>query len=159
MKIIFCAQFKKDLGGTKASETAREPSLLSWQSRWDQETRGRWTARLIAQLSPWLERRHGDVNFYLTKLLTGHGYFRSYLHSMGKAAGPECLYCASLKDDALHTFFTCERWRDEQASLGDDVDWLTPDDVISYMLAREKNWTQVTCLVESILGQKRADLQ
>ncbi|XP_070854609.1 uncharacterized protein [Drosophila suzukii] len=31
------------------------------------------------QKSPLLERRHGQVDFYLTQILSGHGCFRSYL--------------------------------------------------------------------------------
>ena len=75
-----------------------------------EDMRGRWTAKLIGELTPWFHRRHGEVVYYLTQMMTGHGLFRSYLHKMGKVGDPRCLYCGHPKDDALHTFFRCE-WR------------------------------------------------
>ena len=78
-----------------------------------EDTRGRWTAKLIGELSPWFHHRRGEVDFYLTQMLTEHGLFRSYLHKMGKVGDPQCLYCGDHKDDALHTFFRCERWAQE----------------------------------------------
>ena len=45
---------------------------------------GRWTAKLIVELSPWFLRSHVKVVYCLTQMLPGHGLFRSYLHKMGK---------------------------------------------------------------------------
>ncbi|GBP14366.1 hypothetical protein EVAR_98823_1 [Eumeta japonica] len=42
--------------------------------------KGRWTHRLIPQIDFWLNRNHGEVNYYLTQMLSGHGCFRAYLH-------------------------------------------------------------------------------
>ena len=69
-----------------------------------EDTRGRWTANLIGELSPWFHRRHGEVDYYLTQMLTRHGLFRSYLHKMGKVGAPQCLYCGDSKDDASTPF-------------------------------------------------------
>ncbi|XP_054288026.1 uncharacterized protein LOC129003755 [Macrosteles quadrilineatus] len=57
-----------------------------------QETRGRWTRRLIRQVRLWVNPRYGEVNFYLTQFLTGHGLFRSCLFRMDKAVSPDCIY-------------------------------------------------------------------
>ncbi|CAB0041323.1 unnamed protein product [Trichogramma brassicae] len=40
-------------------------------------TKGQWTHRLIPSHRRWIERRHGEVKYHLTQLLSGHGCFRS----------------------------------------------------------------------------------
>nr|XP_044249379.1 uncharacterized protein LOC123002815 [Drosophila takahashii] len=54
-----------DLSRREARQTARRRSISQWQERWDSATSGRWTHALIPVLSPWLERKHGQVDFYL----------------------------------------------------------------------------------------------
>ncbi|KRF97432.1 uncharacterized protein Dwil_GK27909 [Drosophila willistoni] len=54
--------------------------LARWQSRCDASTKGRWTWKLIPNIEAW---RHGQVNFYLTQILSGHGCIRSYLKRFG----------------------------------------------------------------------------
>ncbi|KAJ8910472.1 hypothetical protein NQ315_015607 [Exocentrus adspersus] len=51
----------------------------------------------------------GEVDYYMTQALTGHGSFLSYLKKIGKTnddAYPECRE----PDTACHTLFECERW-------------------------------------------------
>ncbi|XP_033251710.1 uncharacterized protein LOC117190756 [Drosophila miranda] len=72
--------------------------LAEERSTYYQETHGRgmdaaakrqvrmaWTHQLIPSIDAWVSRKHGQVNFYLTQLLSGHGCFRSYLHRFGHA--------------------------------------------------------------------------
>uniref|UniRef100_A0ABD2X0I8 Reverse transcriptase domain-containing protein n=1 Tax=Trichogramma kaykai TaxID=54128 RepID=A0ABD2X0I8_9HYME len=56
----------------------RQETLRRWQSRWDRSSKGRWTHRLIPNVRSWIERRHGEVDYHLTQLLTGHGYFKHH---------------------------------------------------------------------------------
>ncbi|XP_071450774.1 uncharacterized protein [Hetaerina americana] len=44
----------------------RKRSLGRWQKSLDDSTKGRWTQRLIPQVDEWLNRSHGEVNYYLT---------------------------------------------------------------------------------------------
>ncbi|XP_035737496.1 uncharacterized protein LOC118448398 [Vespa mandarinia] len=46
------------------------------------------TTRLISQLDNWINREAGEVHFYLTQFLTGHGLFRSYLARMSLRTRP-----------------------------------------------------------------------
>ena len=48
------------------------------------------------------------VNYYLTQLLSGHGYFRKYLFKLGRMTRPNCIYGETSIDDAEHTYFNCE---------------------------------------------------
>ncbi|XP_054272570.1 UDP-glycosyltransferase UGT5-like [Macrosteles quadrilineatus] len=76
-------------GEDEARTEERTRTYQLWQEGWEQETRGLWTRRLIQQVQPWVDRRYGEVDFYLTQFLTGHGFFRSYLFRMGKAVSPD----------------------------------------------------------------------
>ncbi|CAB0036111.1 unnamed protein product [Trichogramma brassicae] len=40
--------------------------------------KARWTHRLIPNIRVWIERRHGELNYHLTQLLTGHGFFKHH---------------------------------------------------------------------------------
>lgn len=40
---------------------------------------GRWTHRLIPDIYSWINRRHGDLNFYLTQILSRHECIRRFL--------------------------------------------------------------------------------
>ncbi|XP_070854985.1 uncharacterized protein [Drosophila suzukii] len=56
----------------------RSNTIEAWQRRWNNATTGRGTHSLIPSLTPWLQRRHGQVDFYL---ISGHGCSKEYLVS------------------------------------------------------------------------------
>ena len=62
-----------EVGKEVAVAGTRELTVRHWQLRWDIETREKWTAGLITNLAEWTERGYGEVNYCLTRLLTGHG--------------------------------------------------------------------------------------
>ena len=140
----------------EVARSAREESLQIWQSRWDEGRWGRWTARLIPRIDRWVNRPHGEVNYYLTQLLTGHGLFRAFLHLMRKVPDPACAHCGSPRDDALHTFFECERWRVLRHGLDESVGGIGPDNIVGLMLQSEESWTRVAVYVETVLREKKA---
>lgn len=63
-------------------------------------------------------RKHGEVSFYMTQLLSGHGHCRLYFHKMGKAMSAEWL---TIEDNVQHTFFNCVTWSMRRASLVADI--------------------------------------
>ncbi|XP_043461934.1 uncharacterized protein LOC122498317 [Leptopilina heterotoma] len=63
---------------TDVRKKGREMSMRIWQDRWNGETRGRWTFRLIPRIDEWLNQQCGEINYYLTQLLTGHDYFLTF---------------------------------------------------------------------------------
>lgn len=94
---------------------ARQNLIDRWQERWDQEERASWTKKLIPNVGRWLNRPHGEVDYWLTQALSGHGTFNQYLFRFGKRESPECRYCSN-EDTAEHTLFDCVRW-DEARNL------------------------------------------
>lgn len=148
---------KRVVGKAQASIEARARTLERWQEIWETDLRGRWTKRLIRDLRAWVDRKHGEVNYYLTQFLSGHGYFIAYLHKMGKVDSPACPYNDASHDDAHHTFFHCRRWNEQRRVLEEELGEITPENVIELMLRSEGNWTQMTTYIELILREKKRE--
>ena len=102
-----------------------------------------------------MSRDFGEVDFYLCQFLTGHGYFREYLHRMGKVRSPQCRFCPEEVDDAHHTFFGCSRFAEDRRRLISAVGDLSPDTVVGVMLRNEDSWREIALFVQSVLRLKR----
>jgi len=95
----------------------RELTIATWQERWVNSSKGRWTYKLIPELQRWLGRKHGHVDFYLTQLLTGHGCFKYYLNRFKHERYPHCPLGESDNEDAEYVFFVCPRFENERRDL------------------------------------------
>lgn len=152
--------YKAKSAGNHITGYFRENTISKWQQRWNEEDRGRWTAKLIPDIRPWIGRKFGEVNYYVTQMLSGHGYFRKYLHRMGKTASPYCLYEeGEVIDDAEHTVFECARWQSYRSVLTSIVGTITAANIVGVMIASSENWTSVVNYVERILRRKKRDLE
>lgn len=100
------------IGVTK--QVATENLLREWQQRWDNGLRGRWTYRLIPNIQRWVNRSYGEIDYFLTQALTGHGCFRRYLYDRRRSETFSCPYCSD-EDDVEHTLFACPRWEQVRA--------------------------------------------
>lgn len=152
----FVYQYKRALGETEALSQARKNTMTAWQNEWTNNTKARWTQRLIPRLAPWLDRQHGEVNYYLTQFLTGHGLFGAYLHKMGKRPEPKC-HCGAANDDPLHMFFECDKWKEERRVLQQHIGRPSPDSIVSHMLESEEKWNSVATFVEKTLRKKKRE--
>uniref|UniRef100_A0A2M4CS98 Putative retrovirus-related pol polyprotein from type-1 retrotransposable element n=1 Tax=Anopheles darlingi TaxID=43151 RepID=A0A2M4CS98_ANODA len=140
-------------GTRDAREVARRESVARWQSQWDQAKDGRWTHRLIRDLGLWLSRRHGEVDFFLTQFLSGHGCFRSYLHRFGHAGSPACPECGSgVEETPEHVVFECPRFAAERAEFVN----LGADDIVAEMCNKQATWNAVSRAVTSIMSTLQA---
>ncbi|CAB0035441.1 unnamed protein product [Trichogramma brassicae] len=90
-----------------AKEEERLVTLSKWQEAWDHSTKARWTHRLIPNIRVWIERRHGEFNYHLTQLLTGHGFFKHHSRRYDHNRGAQCLVCPSSIGNAEHVFYHC----------------------------------------------------
>lgn len=146
-----------DIGREDAAVVERDRTIQTWQDRWTEERTGNWTRRLVKDLRPWIGRKFGDVNFYVTQFLTGHGYFRRYLYNMNRVRTPDCKYCGHERDDAEHTFFVCDRWTGLRLELETIVGSITPDNIVQVMLHSTEWWQLVSTYTETILRRKNVD--
>ena len=85
---------------------AQQLVITEWQEAWNHSTKGRWTHRLIPEVDEWINRKHGEVNYYLTQIIFGHGCFRTYLLKY-KHVHPYCLHCPGHIEDAEHILTQC----------------------------------------------------
>ncbi|WP_316206527.1 reverse transcriptase domain-containing protein, partial [Escherichia coli] len=147
---------KKTEDGTAiVQKEERQVTMETWQKTWNQMVKGRWTHVLIRELAPWVDRRYGEVNYYLTQFLSNHGYFCAYLSKMGKTQSPGCIFCFADRDDAYHTFFVCHQWNEERRQVERIFEALTPDNIISEMLSAKEKWDAMALFVESVLRKKK----
>lgn len=155
---IWASKYNGGIDPTEA-DGIRQEAILNWQARWNTNSKGRWTARLIPRIDKWINRGHGEVNYYLTQMLSGHGYYRKYLYRAGKCSTPYCLYEErEIVDDVEHTFFECSKWSDKRIELERSVGFLIPENIIDVMMQSEENWRAVSKYCEFILQTKKPDL-
>ena len=135
-----------------------EQIFRTLQQEWANSNKRRWTYRLIPSIGEWTKKRHGQVNFYLTQLLTSHGcyryiyihiqiYFYKYGHDVAEAY-PEC---RNERETAEHVFFTCPRYVDQRNYLERTMGFqVTPDNIVNLMLISCDNWNAVYFRKEDI---------
>ena len=142
-----------DLRGVEGARGhSRSFSMYRWQREWSSSSKGRWTHRLIPELLVWVDRRHGEINFHLTQVLSGHGCFRQYLHRFGHAESAACPSCANTEETAEHVLFDCPRFtearNDMMAVSGRDT---TPDNLVRRMCSQEEVWDAVSTATSRIV--------
>ena len=116
-------------------QLVRTETLSEWQIRWSLSSKGRWTHRLIPQLEVWMNRKHGEIDFYLTQFLTGHGCFREYLFKYKHDHSPFCPACSDVVENVEHVFFECPRFAERRQTLEEAVgEQLTPENILGKML-------------------------
>lgn len=135
----------------------RRVIIAEWQTRWSASHKGRWTNSLIPNVGIWYSRRYGDLNFYLTQMLSGYGCFRSYLHRFGHDSDPSCPSCSpSAEENDEHVFFVCHRfahsWLASETTIGCII---YPTNIIGIMLSSQEHWDLVCSFVKSVLVELR----
>ena len=153
---VACYEMK--LQGIATVEEARKQagrlSAEKWQREWDKTENGRWTHRLIPDISKWINRKHGEVNFHLTQFLSGHGSFRKYLHKFGKADSPLSCACHKIEETAEHIFFVCPKFEEKRrrwmAACGKQM---TVESIIDEMYTDVDCWNETDKLVREILEE------
>ncbi|CAB0034409.1 unnamed protein product, partial [Trichogramma brassicae] len=119
-----------------AKDEERLATLSKWQEAWDRSTKARWTHRLIPNIRVWIERRHGELNYHLTQLLTGHGFFKHHSRRYDYNQSAQCPVCPSSIENAEHVFYHCPRFSEERERLHSLLyEVMTPENTTRLMLA------------------------
>lgn len=138
---------------------AREDLLSRWQERWDKGQHGRWTHSLIPNIRKWLERPYGEVDYFLTQALSGHGCFRKFLFGKKRADSDECPYC-EMPDDAEHTLFVCEKWSATRDAYRRDTGISFEKGTIGARLyADRESWIATYGVIKNIIEKKEVDVR
>ncbi|CAB0035836.1 unnamed protein product [Trichogramma brassicae] len=139
-----------------AKDEERLATLSKWQEAWDRSKKARWTHRLIPNIRVWIERRHGELNYHLTQLLTGHGFFKHHSRRYDYNQSAQCPVCTSSIENAEHVFYHCPRFSEERERLHSLLyEVMTPENTTRLMLASEPNWLAVASFAHSVVTRLR----
>jgi hypothetical protein len=138
----------------------RADTLRAWEDQIKSSPKGAWTKRLIPDLNVWVNRKQGQLNYYLTQLFTGHGYFGAYRFKIGKAATPACLECGAPEDDVEHTLIVCPAWTPEREALRISLQAeLEVETLVGHMVRSEFSWEGVAKFAHAVLKKKEKERQ
>lgn len=148
----------KKYDGVHKSE-AKKNLMMKWQQRWDDSLNGRWTHTLIPDINKWINRRHGEVDYFMTQALSGHGCFREYLHRRKRTDADTCKYCEEV-DTVQHTLFECEKWAGRRMQYDRENGMkFTADNMMRLILHSEDSWSNTYELIREIIQQKEGDMR
>lgn len=139
----------------EVKKNARDSTINKWQERWNQEENGRWTYNLIPNVRDWTERKHGNMSYFLTQVMTNHGTFNKYLHRFKLKDITSCDSCGALEEDAKHIVFECEKWEDARRVLNNMLGCtITPENMVSTMLANANAWKLCEDFINKIMKER-----
>ncbi|XP_046629480.1 uncharacterized protein LOC124309685 [Neodiprion virginianus] len=144
----------------REAEEATLWARQEWCTRWrDHRNTSNWARRLIKDPNKWLDRTHGEVNYHLTQMLTGHGTFNEYLHRFRKRTVAGCAYCSATSDSVEHTIFRCQKWNAVrgQSWKRRTGEPLSPDNIVEELLSSEKRWKEIAAIIYEIISTKDKD--
>lgn len=133
----------------------RKLSIAEWENRWSrQDGRAAWTKTVIRNIRAWTERKHGQVNYYLTQVLGGHGCFGTYLKRFKLRDTDDCMLCGG-EDTVQHTIRDCRAFHEirteTEAKVGVRI---TAHNMVELMLASAENWEAVSNMVSAMIRRK-----
>lgn len=139
-------------------ESINKEIIDRWQERWARhEKSAKWTKTLIPDVQKWRNRGHGEVNYYMTQILTGHGCFQAYLKRIGKVDTDVCYYCTEV-DTAEHTMFYCPKWDDIRQRAEQELGArMNKHSLTEVMIDKEENWRCISNAMEDIMRRKGQD--
>ena len=144
--------------GSMTKEENRKETIREWQELWTGYKGSTWTRSLIPNIDSWYYRRHGELSFHTSQMLTGHGCFQKYLYDIKKTESPLCLYCKKDEDTAEHTFMECTHWEKQREEtnlkIGKD---LKTNNIGTIMLESEEKWKAIAKYCREILQTKEED--
>ena len=134
---------------------AREQTMRKWQERWRQNNgRAIWTKKVLPDVKAWTQRKHGELTFHLTQMLTGHGVFNSYLKKIKKNDDDDnCWFCLTERDTPEHTLTACPAWEEIRKKCTAEK----KIDIFTWMLHSEENWATGEETITKIMKAKEAE--
>ena len=138
---------------------ARQSLLEEWKERLAHPRAGHRTVEAVRPvLNEWVDRRHGNLTFRATQILSGHGCFGRYLcHVARREPTTRCHHCDCAEDTAQHTLEECPAWASQRRVLGAAVGGdLSLPGLVRSMVGSERSWRAVLAFCEEVMSQKEA---
>ncbi|XP_075234126.1 uncharacterized protein LOC142331956 [Lycorma delicatula] len=121
------------------------------RERWTQLQGSVWIKKLITNLDMRLDRAYGEVEYYTTQMLTGHGCFEEYLFRFGRRRSSICMYCPAV-DTAEHTLFYRPYWTERRRAA--DIRGLNSNGFLGFLLTSSDNWRKFEDFARLVLREK-----
>uniref|UniRef100_A0ABD2WZC2 Reverse transcriptase zinc-binding domain-containing protein n=1 Tax=Trichogramma kaykai TaxID=54128 RepID=A0ABD2WZC2_9HYME len=113
---------------------------------------------MIPNIRVWIERRHGELNYHLTQLLTGHGFLKHHSRPYDYNQSAQCPVCPSSTEDAEHVFYHCPKISEQREKLHSLLhEVMTPENTTRLMLASESSWLAVASFAYSVVTRLRVE--
>jgi len=113
---------------------------------------------MIPDIQAWISKKHGEVNYQLAQMLTGHGCFREYLYKHKHVEDPDCLYCKGKPENARHVLTECRRFIEERQSLEAIIGGpITPNGLTSAMINTKEAWDEINEIICRAMRRVRRD--
>jgi hypothetical protein len=123
-----------------SKEEVKRRQLRKWQATWQTTDKGVWTRKLLPEIATWTKRRHGELTYYLTQALSGHGCFASFLLKIGEEETDGCWFYGDC-DETDQTLFVCERWdRERLLLMRKTAEWPTSKNYVEILLRSQADW-------------------
>jgi len=138
---------------------ARRIMIQQWTDELQTPSAGHDTVTaILPEIRRWLARKHRQMTFRLTQVLTGHGCFGRYLCKIARRERSAiCTDCRLAEDTARHTLQECSAWSVQRAELvrviGAD---LSLPAVASAMLDSDRHWQATADFCEVVMTMKEA---
>ncbi|XP_070529912.1 uncharacterized protein [Cardiocondyla obscurior] len=116
-----------------------------------------WTIKAIfPNFWSWLERPHGELNYFVTQFLTSHGEFSPFLFRIRKVESLDCTYCGNKAIDSVeHTLRFCSKWdRHRVLLLNEFSNDLELSAIIKRICENKKSWGVFVTFCTEVLKEK-----
>lgn len=137
---------------------ARSRTMDEWGRKWSDTATGKWTREIIPDPGAWLTKKHRDLDYFVTQVLTGHGVFNKFRKRIGKSDTEDCWFHEGVTDDVAHTMLNCERWIAERnrcfEKLGIDDEGVTMEETLEIATKDEEKWRHFKIMCRDILREK-----
>ena len=124
-----------------------------WQREWEATPNGNWTRRLIPHIETWVKRTHGELDYFLTQLMSGHGNYAAYLHRFDIIDSGECAIC-QVEETPEHKFFECKATENHRKKLEETAGRVTPENLVAILTRSPEHWKEVARWAKSVLGKE-----
>lgn len=81
-----------------------EESMCTWQRRWDESAKARWTHKLVKDVKKLVTRQQRRTDYFFTQTFSGHGCFGQHLYN--RFGHDNDLFCLQRLG---RTHFPCKR--------------------------------------------------
>ena len=92
----------------------------------------------------------------MTELLTGHEYYRAYLHKYGHNVDESYPECRNEKETVKHVFFSWPKYVNQRNCLHRTVGFqVTLDNIVNLMISSYYNWYAKCVFARGVFTQQR----